>query len=128
MTYLPGPEKVSRHVHRVHTRHDELFDSILHVLCPGRPVVPRTTVRVARICADVLEPLAALEATQRQAVCINEGAMTYVVDRGAELACDGRPKVEVGLVRLEGAARRGRPVVERLVKPASERLHTCQCG
>lgn len=59
--YLPSPEKVARHVHRVHASHDKLLDTALHVLCPMWPVIPWSAVSKAGGGADVLKPLAALE-------------------------------------------------------------------
>ena len=50
-------------------------------------------------------------------------ARTYVIDSCAELASDRRAEVKIRLVRLEGATRRRRPVIQRLVKSASKRLH-----
>lgn len=58
---LPSPEEITGHVHCIHTAHDKLHDSLLHVLSPSWPIVPRATVRVACIVADALEPLTALE-------------------------------------------------------------------
>lgn len=43
-TYLPRPEEVARHVHSIHAGQDELLDAVLHILCPGRPIIPRTAI------------------------------------------------------------------------------------
>lgn len=53
-------------MHCIHRRHGEVLNALLHFVRPGLPVVPWSTVRVAGVDIDSLDPKSTLTGRTRK--------------------------------------------------------------